>query len=92
MSLVQVVGVTGFILTKLDGTARGGCVVGTALLQKQTENCPLLLSHLWIFLLGLLQVSVVDELGIPVKFIGVGEGMEDLQPFDAEAFVEAIFP
>uniref|UniRef100_A0A0E0JTU6 SRP54-type proteins GTP-binding domain-containing protein n=1 Tax=Oryza punctata TaxID=4537 RepID=A0A0E0JTU6_ORYPU len=37
-------------------------------------------------------VSVVDELGIPVKFIGVGEGMEDLQPFDAEAFVEAIFP
>ncbi|ONM34369.1 Cell division protein FtsY, chloroplastic [Zea mays] len=59
----DVVGVTGFILTKLDGTARGGCVV-----------------------------SVVDELGIPVKFIGVGEGMEDLQPFDAEAFVEAIFP
>uniref|UniRef100_A0A0D9YK82 SRP54-type proteins GTP-binding domain-containing protein n=1 Tax=Oryza glumipatula TaxID=40148 RepID=A0A0D9YK82_9ORYZ len=59
----DVVGVTGFVLTKLDGTARGGCVV-----------------------------SVVDELGIPVKFIGVGEGMEDLQPFDAEAFVEAIFP
>ncbi|KAL6613789.1 hypothetical protein ACP70R_036059 [Stipagrostis hirtigluma subsp. patula] len=59
----DVVGVTGFILTKLDGTARGGCVV-----------------------------SVVDELGIPVKFVGVGEGMEDLQPFDAEAFVEAIFP
>ncbi|CAO2196176.1 unnamed protein product [Urochloa humidicola] len=59
----DVVGVTGFILTKLDGTARGGCVV-----------------------------SVVDELGIPVKFIGVGEGVEDLQPFDAEAFVEAIFP
>uniref|UniRef100_A0A0D9VAI0 SRP54-type proteins GTP-binding domain-containing protein n=1 Tax=Leersia perrieri TaxID=77586 RepID=A0A0D9VAI0_9ORYZ len=59
----DVVGVTGFILTKLDGTARGGCVV-----------------------------SVVDELGIPVKFIGVGEGLEDLQPFDAEAFVEAIFP
>ena len=43
-------------------------------------------------MLGLLQVSVVDDLGIPVKFIGVGEGMEDLQPFDAEAFVEAIFP
>ncbi|KAF0893652.1 hypothetical protein E2562_028060 [Oryza meyeriana var. granulata] len=37
-------------------------------------------------------VSVVDELGIPVKFIGVGEGLEDLQPFDSEAFVEAIFP
>ncbi|KAG6663438.1 hypothetical protein CIPAW_02G027000 [Carya illinoinensis] len=34
---------------------------------------------------------VVDELGIPVKFVGVGEGVEDLQPFDAEAFVDAIF-
>ncbi|XP_056160623.1 cell division protein FtsY homolog, chloroplastic isoform X2 [Syzygium oleosum] len=60
--LPQVVGVTGFILTKLDGSARGGCVV-----------------------------SVVDELGIPVKFVGVGEGVEDLQPFDADAFVDAIF-
>ncbi|XP_020114747.1 cell division protein FtsY homolog, chloroplastic isoform X1 [Ananas comosus] len=59
----DVVGVTGFILTKLDGSARGGCVV-----------------------------SVVDELGIPVKFVGVGEGVDDLQPFDAEAFVNAIFP
>ncbi|OMP00510.1 hypothetical protein COLO4_12606 [Corchorus olitorius] len=59
----NVVGITGFILTKLDGSARGGCVV-----------------------------SVVDELGIPVKFVGVGEGVEDLQPFDAEAFVNAIFP
>ncbi|KAK6239898.1 hypothetical protein QUC31_005367 [Theobroma cacao] len=58
-----VVGITGFVLTKLDGSARGGCVV-----------------------------SVVDELGIPVKFLGVGEGLEDLQPFDAEAFVNAIFP
>nr|GMC90836.1 cell division protein FtsY homolog, chloroplastic [Ipomoea batatas] len=58
----EVVGVTGFILTKLDGSARGGCVV-----------------------------SVVDELGIPVKFVGVGEGIDDLQPFDAETFVNAIF-
>ncbi|KAI3829217.1 hypothetical protein L1987_03334 [Smallanthus sonchifolius] len=58
----EVVGITGFILTKLDGSARGGCVV-----------------------------SVVDELGIPVKFVGVGEGVEDLQPFEAEAFVNAIF-
>ncbi|XP_057532230.1 cell division protein FtsY homolog, chloroplastic [Amaranthus tricolor] len=58
----DVVGVTGLILTKLDGSARGGCVV-----------------------------SVVDELGIPVKFVGVGESLEDLQPFDAEAFVDAIF-
>lgn len=39
----------------------------------------------------LYQVSVVDELGIPVKFVGVGEGVEDLQPFDAEIFVNAIF-
>ncbi|KAF3575434.1 hypothetical protein YC2023_048741 [Brassica napus] len=58
----EVVGITGLILTKLDGSARGGCVV-----------------------------SVVEELGIPVKFIGVGEAVEDLQPFDAEAFVNAIF-
>ncbi|KAK9068295.1 hypothetical protein SSX86_012406 [Deinandra increscens subsp. villosa] len=58
----EVVGITGFILTKLDGSARGGCVV-----------------------------SVVDELEIPVKFVGVGEGVEDLQPFEAEAFVNAIF-
>ncbi|XP_044493948.1 cell division protein FtsY homolog, chloroplastic [Mangifera indica] len=58
----EVVGITGLVLTKLDGSARGGCVV-----------------------------SVVDELGIPVKFVGVGEGVEDLQPFDAEAFVNAIF-
>eukprot|EP00249_Psilotum_nudum_P001202 c13570_g1_i1 orf=223-1383(-) len=58
----EVVGVTGFVLTKLDGTAKGGCVV-----------------------------SVVDDLRIPVKFVGVGEGLEDLQPFDAEVFVNAIF-
>lgn len=38
------------------------------------------------------QVSVVDELGIPVKFVGVGEGVDDLQPFNAEEFVNAIFP
>lgn len=57
------VGLTGIILTKLDGTARGGAVV-----------------------------SVVDELGVPVKFVGVGEGIEDLQPFDPESFVDALFP
>ncbi|TQD79048.1 hypothetical protein C1H46_035404 [Malus baccata] len=58
----EIVGITCMILTKLDGSARGGCVV-----------------------------SVVNELGIPVKFVGVGEGVEDLQPFDPEAFVNAIF-
>ncbi|KAF8056862.1 hypothetical protein HT031_006206 [Scenedesmus sp. PABB004] len=54
---------TGLILTKLDGTARGGAVV-----------------------------SVVDQLRLPVKFIGVGEAPEDLQPFDAATFAEALFP
>lgn len=37
-------------------------------------------------------VSVVDELGIPVKFVGVGEGMEDLQTFEPASFVDALFP
>ncbi|KAL4434779.1 hypothetical protein ABPG77_005306 [Micractinium sp. CCAP 211/92] len=59
----ETVQLSGIILTKLDGTARGGAVV-----------------------------SVVDELGVPVKFVGVGEGIEDLQPFDPESFVEALFP
>jgi fused signal recognition particle receptor len=59
----EAVGLTGIVLTKLDGTARGGAVV-----------------------------SVVDELGVPVKFVGVGESIEDLQPFDPEAFVDALFP
>ena len=54
---------SGLILTKLDGTARGGAVV-----------------------------SVVDQLGIPVKFVGVGETAEDLQTFNSEAFAEALFP
>ena len=59
----ETVSLSGLILTKLDGTARGGAVI-----------------------------SVIDELGIPVKFVGVGERLDDLQPFDAEAFVEALFP
>lgn len=54
---------TGIVVTKLDGTARGGAVVG-----------------------------VVSELGVPIKFVGVGETVEDLQPFDAAAFVDALFP
>lgn len=57
------VGLTGLILTKLDGTARGGAVV-----------------------------SVIDDLGVPVKFVGVGEGLDDLQAFDPEGFVDALFP
>lgn len=59
----ETVQLTGIVLTKLDGTARGGAVV-----------------------------SVVDELGVPVKFVGVGEGIEDLKPFDAGLFVDALFP
>jgi len=55
-------GVTGIILTKLDGTAKGGIVVG-----------------------------ISRQLGIPVRFIGIGERMDDLSPFDARAFVDAIF-
>jgi len=57
------VAVTGLILTKLDGSARGGAVV-----------------------------SVVDQLGIPVKFVGVGEALEDLQPFNEDTFADALFP
>ncbi len=57
----EAVGVTGVILTKLDGTARGGIVV-----------------------------AVENELGIPVKLVGVGEGLDDLVPFEPEAFVKAL--
>jgi len=59
----KAVGVTGIVLTKLDGTSKGGVVV-----------------------------SIVDELGIPIKFIGVGEKVSDLMLFDAEEYVEALFP
>jgi len=55
-------GISGIVLTKLDGTARGGVVIG-----------------------------IRQELKIPIKFIGVGEQAEDLQPFDPEAFAKAIF-
>ncbi|MEW6238988.1 MAG: signal recognition particle-docking protein FtsY [Candidatus Omnitrophota bacterium] len=61
-TFLQSCGVTGLILTKLDGTARGGVVL-----------------------------SVHKELNLPVKFIGVGEGIEDLEPFDPEAFSKALF-
>ena len=54
--------ITGLILTKLDGTAKGGCVF-----------------------------SIQSELSVPVKYIGVGEKIDDLQPFDAAEFVRAMF-
>jgi len=58
----ETIGLTGVIVTKLDGTSKGGIVV-----------------------------PIVRELGLPLKFIGVGEGADDLQPFDAREFVRALF-
>lgn len=55
------IGVTGLVLTKLDGTAKGGVVF-----------------------------TIATELGLPIRFIGVGEKIDDLRPFDASAFVDAI--
>ena len=54
--------ITGIVLTKLDGTAKGGVVI-----------------------------AIRNELGLPVKYIGVGEGIDDLQPFDAEQFADGLF-
>ena len=59
---VQDAGVSGVILTKLDGTARGG-----------------------------IAFAVASELGLPIKFIGTGESVKDIAPFDADAFVDALF-
>ena len=58
----EVTDITGIILTKLDGTAKGG-----------------------------IAVAIHSELGIPVKYIGVGETIDDLQKFDADEFVNALF-
>jgi fused signal recognition particle receptor len=57
----EAVGISGIILTKLDGTAKGG-----------------------------IALAIANELGIPVKLIGVGESLEDLRPFDADAFAKAL--
>jgi fused signal recognition particle receptor len=54
--------ISGIVLTKLDGTAKGGVIV-----------------------------SIQEELGVPVRYVGVGEDVEDLQPFDASQFVRALF-
>jgi len=56
------VGVTGIVLTKLDGTAKGGVIIG-----------------------------ICDTLGIPVKYVGVGEQVEDLQPFSPAEFIDGLF-
>jgi fused signal recognition particle receptor len=57
----EIVNVTGIVLTKLDGSAKGGIVV-----------------------------QVQRELGVPVKLVGLGEGPDDLAPFDPGAFVDAL--
>ena len=56
-------GATGVVLTKLDGTPKGGCAV-----------------------------SVWENLGLPIRFVGVGEKIDDLMPFDAQTFVESLLP
>ena len=58
----ETVDITGLVLTKLDGTAKGGVVIG-----------------------------IVEDIIIPIKFIGVGEQIEDMQPFKAKDFVKAFF-
>ena len=58
----EAAGLTGIVLTKLDGTAKGGVIIG-----------------------------IIEELKIPVKFVGVGEKIEDLQPFDPEEFAAGMF-
>ena len=57
----ETAGLTGIVLTKLDGTAKGGIVI-----------------------------AIARELGVPVKYVGLGEGIDDLRPFDAAEYVEAI--
>ena len=58
----EAAGINGIVLTKLDGTAKGG-----------------------------IAFSIVRELGVPVMYVGVGEGIEDLQSFNAREFVDALF-
>ena len=62
-TFAEAIGVTGVILTKLDGSARGG-----------------------------MGVAVRAELDVPIRYVGVGEGVDDLQPFDPEAFLDGLLP
>jgi fused signal recognition particle receptor len=55
-------GLTGLVLTKLDGTAKGGIVI-----------------------------NIADQFHLPIRYIGIGEGLDDLQPFDAAEFAAALF-
>ena len=58
----EVADLTGIVMTKLDGTAKGGVIIG-----------------------------IVNEFDIPVRYIGVGEGIEDLRPYDAKQFTDSLF-
>ena len=58
----QTAGITGIVLTKLDGTAKGGMIIG-----------------------------IKEQLNIPVKWVGVGERLDDLRPFNAKEFADALF-
>ena len=58
----KILNITGIVLTKLDGTAKGGIII-----------------------------AIKEELGVPVKFIGIGEGVDDLRPFDPQEFVKIMF-
>jgi fused signal recognition particle receptor len=62
-TFADAIGVTGVVLTKLDGSARGG-----------------------------MAVAVRAELGVPIRYVGLGEGVNDLQPFDPEAFLDGLLP
>ncbi|HIN11813.1 MAG TPA: signal recognition particle-docking protein FtsY, partial [Acidobacteria bacterium] len=61
-AFLDAVGVTGVVLTKLDGTAKGG-----------------------------IAVAITAELGVPIRYVGVGEHLDDLVPFSAAEYVEALF-
>ena len=61
-SFKEITNITGIVLTKLDGTAKGGIVL-----------------------------AIKESVGIPVKFIGLGEGMDDLKPFDIEEYIYGLF-
>ena len=61
-AFLETAGVTGVVLTKLDGTAKGGVAA-----------------------------AITSELGVPIRYVGVGEKLDDLLPFCAEQYVEALF-
>ncbi len=62
MQFHEAIGLTGLAITKLDGTAKGGVILG-----------------------------ICDELKVPVRYVGIGEKIADLRPFDARTFVDALY-